>query len=319
MTDHQLQEQLLKAEIPAPAGVWEQINHVLDEDAGDVSFQSKLHSSTVTVPENVWIAIEQELNWQQQDETIAVSLTAQELQPPAFIWENLETSLNQSTEQLLAEKLLRAEAEAPVAVWPSIEKTLHSKAKVIPIGKRISSVFRYAAAAVVIGLIAWGAFLFLNPSSQDIAVIPSTPTVETPVPLNDTNTKPSATASIEPATTKADANSSLIAYNPPKKRITPLKQTEEAMSHDNNPTIASTEFAETNYLLVVDDKGDLIRVSKKLSTMDCVKNSDMPVDAVTALQVKDCENKIKKLQQRMATSVLGGVLDPSTLNNDTEK
>ncbi|MBS4065538.1 MAG: hypothetical protein KGZ74_13340 [Chitinophagaceae bacterium] len=320
MTDHQLQEQLLKAEILAPSSVWEQINHVLDEDAGDVSFQSKLQASTVAVPENVWISIEQELNWQQQDETIAVSLTAQEMQPPAFIWENLETSLNESTEQLLAEKLLRAEEEAPVAVWPSIEETLHPTAKVIPIGKRISPVFRYAAAAVVIGLIAWGAFLLLNPSSQDIAVVPSSPTVETPVTTNDSNTQPStATASVEPAKTKADTNSSLIAFNPPKKRIIPLKQTEEAMSHDNNPTIASTEFAETNYLLVVDDKGDLIRVSKKLSTMDCVKNSDIPVDAVTALQVKDCENKIKKLQQRMATSVLGGVLDPSTLNNDTEK
>ncbi len=90
------------------------------------------------------------------------------------------------------------------------------------------------------------------------------------------------------------------------------------MPHDQ-PSAISTDFSETNYLLVVDEKGDLIRVSKKLSTMDCVKNNEMPVDAVTALQVKDCENKIKKLQQKLATSVLGGVFDPNTLNADTEK
>lgn len=317
MTDHQLQEQLLNAEVSAPAGVWEKINAVIDEDAEDVLIQNKLFTSTVQAPETIWASIESELNWQQQDETVATSLATKELEPPAFIWENLETSLNENTEQLLAEKLVNAEVEAPGTAWAVIEEALHPKAKVIPLNKRFAPVYRYAAAAVVIGLIAWGAFQLFYQPAQDIAVVP--PTVETPVTTNDTNTQSSVTiASVDPSTTTADESSNLIAYIPPKQRTSRLRTTEEVMSHEN-PKTTSTDFSETNYLLVVDDKGDLIRVSKKLSTMDCVKNSDVPVDAVTALQVKDCENKIKKLQQRLATSVLGGVLDPNALNTEADR
>jgi hypothetical protein len=90
------------------------------------------------------------------------------------------------------------------------------------------------------------------------------------------------------------------------------------MQHDK-PTKKKTDFSETNYLLVLNDNGDLIRVSKKLSTMDCAQNGDVPVDAITALQAKDCDAQIKKLQQRMATSVIGSILDPSTLTNSTDK
>ncbi len=317
MTDHQLQEQLLKAEIPAPIGAWEQINAVLDEDAEDAAIQHQLNAAAIPASQHIWAAIEQELNWQQQDEALAGSLTTQELQPPPFIWENVESALNENSEQQFAEKLLKAEVEAPAAVWPAIEEDLHPKAKVIPIGKRFSPLYRYAAAAVIIGMITWGAFQLLNQPNDQLAAIPPTQKVELPATTNDSNNQsPTTVASTQPIIISSSVPDDLIQQ--PKRASSRFKSQEETMPHDQ-PSAISTDFSETNYLLVVDEKGDLIRVSKKLSTMDCVKNNEMPVDAVTALQVKDCENKIKKLQQKLATSVLGGVFDPNTLNADTEK
>ena len=319
MTDHQLQEQLLKAEIPAPIGAWEQINAVLDEDAEDAAIQHQLNAAAIPASQHIWAAIEQELNWQQQDEALAGSLTTQELQPPPFIWENVESALNENSEQQFAEKLLKAEVEAPAAVWPAIEEDLHPKAKVIPIGKRFSPLYRYAAAAVIIGMITWGAFQLLNQPNDQLAAIPPTQKVELPATTNDSNNQsPTTVASTQPTINSSSVPDDLIAFQQPKRASSRFKSQEETMPHDQ-PSAISTDFSETNYLLVVDEKGDLIRVSKKLSTMDCVKNNEMPVDAVTALQVKDCENKIKKLQQKLATSVLGGVFDPNTLNADTEK
>ncbi|HEX4957409.1 MAG TPA: hypothetical protein VFV46_04475 [Lacibacter sp.] len=318
MTDHQLQELLLKAEIPVPEGAWTQINTVLEEDALDTEYQHQLHTFTIPPAENVWTAIEEELNWKQQDEAISASLLDQKLEPPAFIWENVETSLAKGSDSLLAEKLAAAELEAPERVWPAIEDTLHPKAKVISINKRIAAIYRYAAAAVIVGLMAWGAFQILNQPEEVTAITGSKPTIKSIITTNDTNAQPKSVAVTKSTVKTSEVSKDLMAFQQPKKVSLRKSTIDEVMSHEN-PAVQSTDFSETNYLLVVDDKGDLIRVSKKLSTMDCVKNSNMPVDAVTALQVKDCEDKIKRLQQKLATSVLGDIVDPNTLNAETEK
>jgi hypothetical protein len=318
MTDHQLQEQLLNAELPAPVGVWEQINTVLDEDAEDVHFQKQLNAIEITVPVDAWAAIETELYWQQQDTKLAATLDNEQLQPPPFVWDNVDAAINETNDKQLAEKLLNVQLEAPAAVWPVIEEALHPQAKVIPIGKRFSPFIRYAAAAVVIGLMAWGAFQLFNRSKDEVVAVNTPQQTVEPV-TTDTNSKSTTTVTLAEANIKTtEVPEDLMAVNTPKKRNPVQQIKEEVMAHER-PSTKSAEFSETNYLLVVDDKGDLIRVSKKLSTMDCVKNSDVPVDAVTALQVKDCENKIKKLQQRLATSVLGSVFDPNALNTETEK
>jgi hypothetical protein len=319
MTEHQLQEQLLKAAIAAPLSVWERLNTVLDEDANDASIEHKLTAAALPPPTDAWLHIEKELNWQQQDETIAASLNEQEIQAPAFIWQNVEASLYETNEKALADTLANAELDAPAAAWTNIEEALHPQAKVVPINKGFGNFFRYAAAAAIVGLIAWGAFQLMKQPAELVATADTKPGVETPVITNDKGTKPQPQVRDSESTTiETSLNENLIAYQSPKKQSFRKKMSDEVMAHDK-PVASSAEFSETNYLLVLDDKGDLIRISKKLSTMDCIKNSDMPVDAVAALQVKDCENKIKKLQQMMATSVLGSVLDPNALNTVTEK
>lgn len=321
MTDHQLQEQLLNAELTAPQGAWEQVLTVLDEDAENAELQKKINTSVLSAPADAWNYIEEELNTAKEDEAIAASVNDTELTPPVFVWEKIEASLNEVTDKEFATKIIKAEIEAPADVWQGIEEQLQPAAKVIPITKRYAPLYRIAAVAVVVGFIVWGAFQFMQkPSSTTASAEPKQTPEENTVPPADTNTtvQEPAVAVNEP---KLDENKTNNIITPAReRRRTEKANSSDALAHNNaRPAAQSSDFTETNYLLVLDEKGDLIRVSKKLSTMDCVKNSDVPVDAITALQAKDCEDKIKKLQQRMSTSVLGIILDPGTLTYATEK
>ena len=321
MTDHQLQEQLLNAELTAPQGVWEQVLTVLDEDAEDAELEKKINNSLLAVSATAWNNIEETLNTIKEDEAIAASVNDTELTPPVFIWEKIEYSLNETDDTAIADKLIKAEVQAPADMWPKIEEQLQAAAKVIPITKRYAPLYRMAAAAVILGLIAWGAFQLIpkqqaTTASNEPKAIPK----ENTPPPTDTNTavqKPSVVVN-EPEQTESKRND-LIAPVHKRRTIAKTISPDELAHNSARPAAKSSDFAETNYLLVLDEKGELIRVSKKLSAMDCAKNNDVPVDAITALQAKDCEDKIKKLQQRMATSVPGIILDPGTLTNTTEK
>jgi hypothetical protein len=311
MNDQQLQQLLTSASLPAPQTAWANINALLDEEAEDAPLLSKLQSAELEAPTFVWNEIETELNAFSQEKVVVQSLAESEITPPAFVWEKIETALTIEDDAAIAAKLNNAEVEAPAKSWELIEEQLQPAAKVIPITKRFAPVFQLAAAAVVVGLLAWGAFqLFTNMNEQELIA------AEDPKQNTDTNQKNNSVVTAETTTDEIKQNEEVIASIDPAT----IKRNKASvqMPHEK-PPVKKTRFSETNYLLVLDDKGELIRVSKKLSSMDCAKTNEVPVDAVTALQAKDCEDKIKRLQQKMATSIFGSVLDPGTINTTAEK
>jgi hypothetical protein len=318
MYDEQLQQKLLAAAVPAPAGVWDEIAVWLDEVAADKPYKTKLNDVEIFPADKHWNWIEQELNEQKEDAVLASLLQRAEITPPSLEWEQLETRLDEAENEVWANQLQQAAVTPPVAAWSHIEEQLPQLGKVISIQKSNRQWYRLAAAAVITGLIAWGAFqLFSNRTTSDsvVVTVPAATDqnkinqeaiVEAPAPIADVSTsQPSA------------AKQTVATVAKRKNRFKSVSNDQWA-AHEA-PVAKTSSFTETNYLLVLDEKGDLIRVSKKLSTMDCAKNTEVPVDAVTALQLKDCEDKIKRLQQRMATAISGIIPDPGILSATTEK
>ncbi|WP_407521820.1 hypothetical protein PDL71_13210 [Lacibacter sp. MH-610] len=318
MYDEQLQQKLLAAAVPAPAGVWDQIAVWLDEAAADEPYKTKLNAIEILPADKHWNRIEQELNEQKEDAVLASLLQRAEITPPSLEWEQLENRLDEAENEVWAKQLQQATVTPPVAAWSHIEEQLPQQGKVISIQRSNRQWYRLAAAAVITGLIAWGAFqLFSNRTSTDgvVATVPAVTdqnktnqeaTVETPAPITDVSSSQPLAAKQTVATVAKRKNRFKTITN------------DQWAAHEA-PIAKTSSFTETNYLLVLDEKGDLIRVSKKLSTMDCAKNTEVPVDAVTALQLKDCEDKIKRLQQRMATAISGIIPDPGILSATTEK
>lgn len=312
MNDQQIQQLLTSATLDAPQSAWANINALLDEHAEDVAIQSKLELAELEVPAFVWNELETELNAFAEEKVFAQSLDTSEITPPAFIWQKIEPVLQQEEDAAIATKLTEAQMEAPAKNWEVIERQLQPKAKVIPITRRFAPLYQIAAAAVVVGLLAWGAFqLFTNMNEQEL-IASEDPQEKNSKIISDTNTNQNKNPAV---IAEIKQNEEAVALNDPSKNKTNRSTTQ--MPHEK-PSVKKSSFSETNYLIVLDDKGELIRVSKKLSSMDCANNNEVPVDAVTALQAKDCEDKIKRLQQKMATSVFGSVLDPGTITT-TEK
>jgi hypothetical protein len=312
MNEELIKQKLQSASIPAPAEVWEGLFVWLQEKDEDGFLKTKLeNAATVPLADN-WLAIENELDQQKEDERIVQMIHLAEI-PSPLSWENLEAKLLIEQDTQFAEIINRAEVTAPPSIWSNIEQNLPQQAKIIPIGKIYKVWIRMAAAAIIVGFISWGAFqLFTNRSEVN-------ENVATNVPQNNIQNKTATDTNEQVKNLVNTPTADQIAHvesisNSVTNERTVRTNTNQLVTKEN-PITKSTAFTETNYLLVLDENGELIRVSKKLSTMDCVKNNEGSIDAVTALQLKDCDEKIKKLQQQMATAVSGILPDPGLFTN----
>jgi hypothetical protein len=301
--DKPLQQQLLQLEEQAPSFIWEQLQPALD----DLSIQKKINSVEETVPATVWDQIEQQLNIDQNDAYIAATLQATEVTPPATAWSFIEGSLEDSG------------------------------AKVISINRNSPKRFyRMAAAAAVIGILAWGGYRLLNTNrtTETPAIAAAEPTIKTTepavIPQPDSNT-----ATAEPV---VEATSSRVQI---KERIKQKLASPDALAYVETPdhslennvayqgihhkqaetTKETSGFSESKYFMVLNDDGELVRVSKKISNLKCAGTTT--VDAATALQSKDCNEQIKVWREKMAMaaaiSASAGDIDLNALINSTDQ
>jgi hypothetical protein len=312
MNEELIKQKLQNASLPAPAEVWEELFVWLQQKDEDGFLKTKLENAAYIPSSDNWLTIENELDQQKKEEQIVQKIHQAEI-PSPLSWEYLEAKLLIEQDSHIAEIINRAEVTAPPLIWSDIEQNLPQQAKVISIGKSYKAWIRIAAAAIIVGVISWGAFqLFTNRSTVNENLATNVPqnniqnktATDTNEQVQDLINTPSADqiAHVEPISNAGNNESNI------------RTKTNQLASKENSVS-KSTSFTETNYLLVIDENGDLIRVSKKLSTMDCVKNSEVSVDAITALQLKNCDEKIKKLQQQMATAASGILPDPGLFTN----
>ena len=302
--DKPLQQQVLQLEEEAPSFIWEQLQPALD----DLSIQQKINSVEEIVPATAWEQIEQQLNIEQNDAYIAATLQSTEVAPPATAWSFIEESLEESG------------------------------AKVISIKKNsIKRFYRMAAAAAVVGILAWGGYRLLNTNS-------TTSTAPISIAANPVEEKPAATTPETADTNIAVAEESSVATTSRtqiKERIKQKLASPDALAYVETPdhslennvayqgihhkqpekTKETNGFSESQYFMVLNDNGELVRVSKKISNLKCAGTAT--VDAATAFQSKDCNEQIKLWREKMAMaaaiSASAGDIDLNALINSTDQ
>ena len=296
--DKPLQQQLLQLEEEAPSFIWEQLQPALD----DLSIQQKINSVEEIVPASAWEQIEQQLNIEQNDAYIAATLQSTEVAPPATAWSFIEQSLEESG------------------------------AKVISINRNSTKRFyRMAAAAAVVGILAWGGYRLLNNNSAEpsapIASVQesATPNVVIPVPAQ----QDSVTEEVQ-----QDVTSTRVQI---KERIKQNLKLNDAVAYIETPDhslenyvpyqgihhqkqLAPQEtngFSESEYYLLLNDDGELVRVSKKITDLKCVAVSGSTT--ATAQELKDCNDQLKRWREKMAMaaafSASAGDIDLNQLSN----
>lgn len=336
MNDNHLQQVLLQAAVPPPEQVWEKMSIELEERKADLPLQQKLLVAETDVPALNWDEIAQRLN----DAGYAEKLTNAESAAPVIAWNQISQRLTDEIDEAVAAKLISATENPPASVWPAIEQQLSEKttAKIIPFRKKYAAAFRFAAAAVITGILAWGAYRLLNTkeSAGEIAVVAQ------PAETKENKKSPVAEISKEapvevvPVTSSSrsvvkkrikeelSANNT-IAYQEPVNH-----GSEMAIALRNNqhkaqkPSSQTNDFSESQYLVVLNKDGELIRVSKKLGNLACAKtDAEIPVDAAAAIQSKNCNEQIRQWQERIATSTAispsAGYIDLNELLLATEK
>jgi hypothetical protein len=301
--DKPLQQQLLQLEEETPSFIWEQLEPALD----DLLIQKKINSVEEIVPATAWWQIEQQLNIEQNDAYIAATLQSTEVTPPASAWSFIEESLAEK-----GAKVISINRNSPKRFW------------------------RMAAAAAIIGVLAWGGYRLMNTNdaTESPAIAAADPITKTTEPAVTATQPDSNIAATEPAA-ETTSNRNQIKQHIKQKLASPdaLAYAEtpdhslennvayQGIHHKQAVTKKETSgFSESQYFMVLNDDGELVRVSKKISNLKCAVGN---ADAATALQSKDCNEQIKVWREKMAMaaalSASAGDIDLNALINSTDQ
>lgn len=291
-----IQNKLLSIEVPPPPGVWDKIAAELDDSELEHQYPSKLYELTVLPPAGVWEKIAGSLDAALPAATAAAKLMALEIAPPATTWNKIKTSLD-------------AELEAA-----------------IPEQRRFSPLWRYAAAAAIIGLIAWSGINLLNSKKQQTLVAKQEPPLlpektDTPVTTREEVAINEPTVSSDKiATTESDDARNDAALEASKKTFAKLdishsSKIKEAanfyfgkmassgttrglnIGSDDDDAIPTYTKEADRYIILMTPDGNIIRMSKKLSSMICCVSGEE--------QDEDCKDQMKKWREKMANSAAG--------------
>ena len=276
MISDKLKQQLQDLEINPPAKSWESIAASLDEE--------------------VYAAFPEKLS-------------LLELAPPATAWEKIQEKLSPEFENL-SSKLFHLEVEAPLSAWKNIAAALdENKVQTLqPKKSKVVPFLKYAAAACLVGVLAFGAIKLFSPQKND-ATATTEPKINQPQRQNNI-TKPE-----EPAVKRTELSNNLpterrvIASNKnpeietQSSSLTAATYMNEVVSGDfnNEENLGSFQQASLHgdvpgsssllesfdrYIVFTNDDGNVVRLSKKMAdALGCVYNN------ATSEQRKYCQDQ----------------------------
>lgn len=262
---------LYNYEVSPPAEAWERIAQELDgvNEYRDIS--QKLQDLQVTAPALMWNKISADLDDQQLFNHIGKKLSDIAVAPPAGIWNKIESQLGQ--------------------VLPAA----HKPAPVIPLNTRIQ---KYAAAAVLVGLIITAGFFLVQRSSKDAEYISAR------VNDNSKNHQQALADLSNPAPavkhTAPISHGSNVVNRPDSARMT-AAGTEAVVagavttSKGNMYTTAVEKNSEVDgrYIVLMTGDGNVVRMNKKVSGMaDCIAGED---------HSSECNDQIEEWQKEVAS------------------
>ncbi len=315
MNDQLLQQLLLRAEVSPPPGGWNAVAEELDAQKTLLPFSSALNALEITAPEKVWNEISGSATTDALQEW-KNPLQHLNITPPTNVWDTIETRLN---DQLLQQKLEDLKIPAPSAAWKNIEEHLESKpsANVLPLHNRKRLMLQLAA-AIVTGVVLLGGYRMLRqtqPGDTNV-VLQAPPVQQQPQKINESTVPAAAEPAAEvPAKSKAVVSRKKVtapgtgATENVADHIVTLSPTAATVMHAHQirkkpVSINNSGFQENKYLVVLDSKGELVRVTRKLIQMKCLEGNpqELETELTAALQSRNCDNQIKKWQEKIAQS-----------------
>ncbi|MBI5856880.1 MAG: hypothetical protein HZB42_04440 [Sphingobacteriales bacterium] len=251
--------------------------------------QHKLLTYEVTPPSGVWNKITDELDDSELDHEFPAILRSAEINPPATLWNKIQIAMNAGKEATVSKQ------------------------------KRIPLLLRYATAAIVTGLVAWGGIQLLNSkqAKKDIVVNEDLPasienTTSTPelIPEKATanNNNPVNTADAEEARNDAALEASKKTFakldistagNKRLKNIASAYRFAIAGDAGMDPQThtqaeACTSDNTDRYIVIITPEGNIVRMSKKLSHLICCVSAEE--------EDKDCKEQMSKWRSKIASA-----------------
>lgn len=293
----------------------------------------KIQNYELTPPANNWDKIAGELDDLYLTQHFPSTLYNAEIAPPANAWAAISAALDEvATVNRFPATLYNLEAAPPTAAWDKIEAVLdQQEAMPIPQRKRIIPFVRYAAAAVILGALAFGSLRLINGSSTNeeglatgVIQNPENNQANTAPPVTDENRSESTTVPLTDEENDARAlEESKHTYasldGSARKRLKRVNQEFLALPADPilvaanfNPAhtyedldcseVNTPSFAHLNssidiagrYALLMTPDGHVIRISKKLGELVCCVSGEEQDD--------QCVDQLKKWRQKIADS-----------------
>lgn len=283
----------------------------------NTGIQYKLYNHEVTPPEGTWQKIAEELDDSALDQQFPHSLYEFTVPPPSNAWNKIAAALDHALPvEGISAKLIEAEAIPPVTAWNKISTALDADKEKATTKRRILPIARYAAAAVVIGLMAFAALKLFKTNQQDNDTAKKDIPAKTPVTPVDPATDIVPENTIDLKNTDAEEARNDAALEASKKIYASLNVSKKKRqniasgfhfsgftSTDNsidniNSGYEGIEFAANNiadrYIVLMTPEGNFIRMSKKLSNLVCCVSGEE--------QDKDCKDQMEKWRKQLACS-----------------
>jgi hypothetical protein len=278
----------------------------------------KLYNYEENPSEKMWskitASLDEEINAEFPQRLYEVEVT-----PPASLWNNIEVSLEQGQ---YPSTLYNLEVTPPPGAWQKIADALDEEEALprIPSKRRVSPFVRYAVAASVIGIIAFGTLKLVNQKSSDGSVAKRTTRPQSVIPATvQPNVQKDSSAQAATILTNnlpkpgiALAKANVVSRKRAAQQASYMTVLADASAGINNSSAVAFQHASLSgevpgncpvisdadrYLSFMNPDGYLIRMSKKLAeALGCYYNKG------NSEEYKQCQEQIKKWRDKIAQS-----------------
>jgi hypothetical protein len=356
ISDKKIAAKLFAAEVVPAENNWTKIEAVLINGISDKLTADKLLTAEIPAPSKVWLKIKEELEIIDRDKGIKEKLFDVEQVPAGNIWAKLEKQLDEEQwDTAIGKKIVNTEVYPPAETWNTIKAALNkdssAPAKVIQFGnwKKI------AVAAALIGVIATGVVMMLTNTSpkndtNSTAVVEDKKDNNTIVPLPKEIEMPEVKViernilaavekkTVSPTGTRITAvpvkkklndklteapnetvavvfvSNELNDYSRSKPEDTKSRIHKAIRNANTDESVAMID--QKRYYNLLDENGNIIRVSRKLNAMECIIKTGLDIPFDKKEEDKECNDKVKDWHDKMAlsTSVLSPLDLPAVLS-----
>ncbi|HRO70578.1 MAG TPA: anti-sigma factor [Chitinophagaceae bacterium] len=240
-----------------------------------------------------------------------------EVTPPSRNWDRIAAALDESELQNnFPKRLYQVESTPPETAWENIRKAISpdSDAKPAPV-RRLAPLFRYAAAAILIGVVAVGITRFTinnddnneafsSTAPQAVDTNQSTLTSESADEGNDLVRQDDSKVEIDQPASRERPRAVRTVDRPAKREQETVAKAVYTQHYQVDPHLSQSIYAYADYVPDIADRyvmlmtpdGNIIRMSKKWSDLLCCVSGEE--------QDANCKNQIKKWQEKIASSSL---------------